>query len=361
MESLIYGLECNGRSLTTQQDAEEIRFFVGTQMINGKNSIHCLEVDDENLLSSKIFRHNEEIWKLTSCPHDKLIASVYTSHKRSSELVMQSAILRIPEQIDPTQQEVLEFAGVEILDTEKYGNEIKTTEFHPSANMVCSVVDGKILLFNRAEAKSVVVAEITGKKFGGGKFSGSSQFVSIYENGIRSYDIRDTNTTAWQIDQSAVREIDINPNKAFHVGTASDDGVLRIFDVRNNKEPVFSTGFIHQHWIFSISFNKFHDQLLLSSSSDGKVVLTCASSCSSEAPKAKSSPASEENEMDEFLHDIKRSPLKDGVLEIFTEHEESVYAVEWSSGDPWTFASLSFDGRVIITRIPKKYKYQILL
>lgn len=79
MENIIYGLEFNARSLTTQQDAEEIRFFIGTQIINGtKNQIHMVEVDEENnKLHAKIFSHDfGEIWKLTSCPNDKLIASV---------------------------------------------------------------------------------------------------------------------------------------------------------------------------------------------------------------------------------------------------------------------------------------------
>jgi EARP and GARP complex-interacting protein 1 len=322
--------------------------------------------EDSFRLDSKIFNHERgEIHRLTSSPNDKLIASVYTKKM----MVMQSAILRIPENSemhDPS-KEILEFSDVEVLDTELYGKTISTTEFHPSADhIVASIVDGKILLFNRTEAKSVVVSEMTGKKSsGGGMFSGANQFVAIQENAIVSYDIRDSNNKAWQIEDgvSSVRTIDINPNKAFHIATGADEGVLKIFDVRNSKEPVFSTGHIHQHWIFSVSFNKFHDQLLLTSSSDGKVILTCASSCSSEAVPKDKVKSEDEVDDDNFQpqHEIKRSPLKDGLLETYTEHEESVYCVEWSAADPWTFASLSYDGRVIITRIPKKYKYQILL
>lgn len=91
------------------------------------------------------------------------------------------------------------------------------------------------------------------------------------------------------------------------------------------------------------------------------------SSCSSEAPSHKlqtsvvkeSDLADEDDE--EFQHRIKKSHLKDGLLETFEQHEESVYCVEWSAADPWIFASVSYDGRVIVSRIPKKYKYQILL
>lgn len=46
---------------------------------------------------------------------------------------MQSAIFRIPDTADMSDasKEFLDFADVEVLDTEPYGTEIKTTEFHP--------------------------------------------------------------------------------------------------------------------------------------------------------------------------------------------------------------------------------------
>lgn len=53
--------------------------------------------------------------------------------------------------------------------------------------------------------------------------------------------------------------------------------------------------------------------------------------------------------------------LEDGLVGRYEEHEDSVYAVEWSSADPWTFASLSYDGRLVLNKVPRKYKYQILL
>ena len=35
--------------------------------------------------------------------------------------------------------------------------------------------------------------------------------------------------------------------------------------------------------------------------------------------------------------------------------------VEWSMADPWVFASLSYDGRVVINRVPSSIKYKILI
>ena len=35
--------------------------------------------------------------------------------------------------------------------------------------------------------------------------------------------------------------------------------------------------------------------------------------------------------------------------------------VAWSSVDPWTFASLSYDGRISIHQVPSQVKYKILI
>ena len=57
----------------------------------------------------------------------------------------------------------------------------------------------------------------------------------------------------------------------------------------------------------------------------------------------------------------RRAQLADGQLACCEEHEDSVYAAEWSSADPWTFASLSCDGRLVVSRVPRQVKYKILL
>ena len=62
-----------------------------------------------------------------------------------------------------------------------------------------------------------------------------------------------------------------------------------------------------------------------------------------------------------FFVSRSREPTKDGVIATFDEHEDSVYAVEWSTADPWVFASLSYDGRLVINRVPRAEKYKILL
>lgn len=89
---------------------------------------------------------------------------------------MQSALLRLPESMEYVEnQEYLSFESTDILDTQSHGNEIKTTEFHPTdANKLATVIDGKVLLHEITESKVVVVSALTGKnspKYSGGKWS----------------------------------------------------------------------------------------------------------------------------------------------------------------------------------------------
>ena len=54
------------------------------------------------------------------------------------------------------------------------------------------------------------------------------------------------------------------------------------------------------------------------------------------------------------------SVLADGVIQSYDDHEDSVYVAEWSSADPWTFASLSYDGRLVVNQVPRNIKFKIL-
>ena len=59
---------------------------------------------------------------------------------------------------------------------------------------------------------------------------------------------------------------------------------------------------------------------------------------------------------------IKRGEEKfaaDEVIKHYEEHDDSIYAVEWAS-DPWIFASLGFESRFVINKVPKAEKFNIL-
>lgn len=233
MDNLIYGI--NGfqtRSLVAQENAEEIRFFVGTQVLNQTNQIHLLELDDDGeKIKSKIFSHDGgEIWKLCSSPNDSLLATVY-----SNNLSMKTAIIKIPDNIfDDPEKEILEFENKEVI-LEVHQQEIKTTEFHSTNNdLIAIVIESKLLLLNRTESKTQVVAEVNVKnsgKLAGGKWFNANQFVVMHENGLKSYDTRDSNNLAFEIPNAHihVRDLDVNSNKPFTLATVGDDSTLKIW------------------------------------------------------------------------------------------------------------------------------------
>jgi WD40 repeat protein len=94
-------------------------------------------------------------------------------------------------------------------------------------------------------------------------------------------------------------------------------------------------------------FNKFHDQLLLTCSSDSTVNLESCVSVSS-ALKQDSDSIEEHGK------------LSNGLIASF-EHEDSVYSTQWSPADPWIFASVSYDGRFMVNFVPITEKYKIIL
>ncbi|VDO21848.1 unnamed protein product [Haemonchus placei] len=144
--------------------------------------------------------------------------------------------------------------------------------------------------------------------------------------------------------------LDFNPNLQHVVASCGDDGAVRLWDWRNPNSTLVTVT-PHAHWAWQVRFHPVHDQLILSAGSDATVVLSCVVSASSEVGDLGLDDTTEGEETDK---------LEDGQLERIEEHEESVYACLWAAADPWTFASLSYDGRVVISRVSRKHKYALM-
>lgn len=149
-----------------------------------------------------------------------------------------------------------------------------------------------------------------------------------------------------------IRCLDYNPNRPNYIVSGGDDCMARIWDTRNSKIPVKEIS-DHSHWLWGVQFNKFHDQLLLTCSSDAQVNLQSVVSLSSASLRIFSPTMSDEEA------DPTEAPV-DGLVAAFEQHEESVYSTSWSPADPWIFASVSFDGRFVVNQVPQEHKYKIL-
>lgn len=379
--SIIYGLEFQARALASQlAETEAVRFFVGTQSLKfSQNQIHLVELDEENsYVNTRVFPHSAgEIWSVSPSPvNQDVVSTCYNSLTEESTCLMKSSIWKLPHSELEEQNSNVEGEGgshhsscgpLECLcdlDTAQYGKEVKVSAFHPTdASHIMSVVDNHFLLFDIGEssAKLICKGTLEGKgqpRFMTGKWNPHhkcTQFVTASECSVRSWDLREDNKQAWCIEgahSQLVRDFDINPNKQYYIASGGDDGCTKFWDVRNPSEPVISRS-DHSHWVWAVRYNHFHDQLVLTSSSDARLVLTSIASISSE-PDGHLGASEDDG-------DVRKGRLADGILATYDQHEDSIYSVEWSVADPWTFASLSYDGRLVINKVPKTVKYKILL
>ncbi|XP_060807220.1 EARP and GARP complex-interacting protein 1 [Amyelois transitella] len=363
--SIIYGLEHQTRALSPQYgETDAIRFLIGTQSLKPQsNQVHVVELEeDSGALHTKVFKHDiGEIWHLRCSPHDA--ASLLTVHNaydpNTTQCTMGVSVHRLPTvEVIPKDLDDLtaiqgrtaeEMETLKTITPEKADEEIRSAEWHPSdAARVGVVCAGALRVLDVAAAGALLAADARSRvKLTGGKWcphQGHTQFAVLQDMHVKCYDTRtDCSKPSWSIDNAhrqLVRDLDFNPNRQFHLATAGDDAALNIWDYRNGKEPIFSRT-DHSHWVWTVRYNTYHEQLLITGSSDGRALLTSAAGVCREPGQ-----------------DI---PLEDGVLQSYEQHEDSVYCAEWSATEPWTFASLSYDARLVLSRVPRHFKYKILL
>lgn len=194
-----------------------------------------------------------------------------------------------------------------------------------------------------------------------GLSSGRDLFGFDLRSSKMCFEIRDA-------DDLFIKDFDFNPNRSNYIATGGDDGSVKFWDTRAVDKPLLTIA-NHTHWITSIAFNKFHDQLILTSSTDNQVNLESVISLSSASfqldSKSEASAAAEEDDTEpdgySRYYIVLFSKPDDGLVKTYEQHEDSVYSVAWSTGDPWIFASLSYDGRVVINSVPQEHKYKIIL
>ena len=165
-----------------------------------------------------------------------------------------------------------------------------------------------------------------------------------HSNSLFIYDSRDASNrySFSPLHGGQVLDVDFNPNNPYHIASSGKDYAIKFWDIR--KQGCLKSIYEHSHYVWQIKYNAFHDQLLISASSDNSVILHRVVSASS-AP------------VDESFFE-KENDLMILKIENF---EDSVYACTWISGEAWHFASVSYDGKVVVSAVPSEEKYKILL
>ncbi|XP_058538393.1 EARP and GARP complex-interacting protein 1 isoform X1 [Neofelis nebulosa] len=302
-------------------------------------------------------------------------------HPSDSKVLTCAAVWRMPKELEPGSHESPDDSSspahtLELLchlDDTAHGS-VACVVWEPTGDgrRVISLADSHILLWDLQESSSQAVlassASLEGKgqlKFTSGRWSPHhtcTQVATANDTTIRGWDTRSM-SQIYCIENAhgqLVRDLDFNPNKQYYLASCGDDCKVKFWDTRNVTEPV-KTLEEHSHWVWSVRYNHSHDQLVLTGSSDSRVILSNMVSISSE-PFGHLVDDDDLSDQEERRPEEKsQEPPQDSVIATYEEHEDSVYAVDWSSADPWLFASLSYDGRLVINRVPRALKYHILL
>ncbi|KAJ0960635.1 hypothetical protein J5N97_001511 [Dioscorea zingiberensis] len=157
---------------------------------------------------------------------------------------------------------------------------------------------------------------------------------AMSDSSLQFWDLRTMRKTN-SIEHIHVRDADYNPKKQFMLVTAEDGSGIRLWDLRMPNFPLTELPG-HAHWTWAVRYNPQYDGLILSAGTDSTVNLWSASV----------------GVDDMTSESLVESPTRkvDPLLNSYKDYEDSVYGLAWSSREPSTFASLSYDGRRLFTR-----------
>ncbi|KAJ2310249.1 Protein tssc1 [Coemansia sp. RSA 2705] len=358
------------------------RFVLGTLGINEPSEIHLVDFDsDENTLSSLVYTHSCGVRALAAAPWNAahLVVVNNGSLAPASRLVELVELPDAPE--GPLAGQGAAEPGVRVVAA------LECTDLqmphsaacHPTAPRVAVAAAGGVQIWDVAAAAATPTHAIHAARHAMADVqavawhpTAPAQLSTADGSCVRSWDTRadPRNAQTLAIEHAhggTARALDYNPTLPYVLASGGDDGAVRLWDARAPASPLMQIA-NHTHWVYSLAFNPNHDQLVLSAGADGLVNLESVVSVSSAHVVAglehrlsdAELQADRESDAAGSLAD-ESEPAVDGLVAQYDDHETSVYAAAWSPADPWVFASLSFDGRLVINTVPLEEKYKILL
>lgn len=341
-----YGLKYQARCIAdVKADTDHTSFIAGTLSLKEENEVHLIRLGSggTELICEGLFSHPNEIWDLASCPFDQRIFSTVFSNGESYG----AAIWQIPELYGQLNSPQLE----RIAALDAHSSKMKCVLWWPTGrhDKLISIDEQNLVLWSldsskkTAQVQSQESAGMLHYLSGGAWDPHDVNAVALTsESAIQLWDLRTmkmTNST----EQAHARNVEYDVKKKHILVTAEDESGIRIWDLRMLKLPITELPG-HAHWTWAVRCNPEYDGLILSAGTDSAVNLWSAP-VRSEKATAESAVESPRKRADSLLH-------------TYSDYEDSVYGLAWSSREPWVFASLSYDGRVVLESIkpylPKK-------
>jgi WD40 repeat protein len=365
------------RALAAVPDAERTLFVIGTRKLRGNNEVHLVthDRDVDALRCVKAWTHHPEIADVAPCPTDgSLLATVYNPSSGSKDpgaaggrlpggvpaaAAAAAAADDAAETDDARGREPLERVSSLVGVT---GRAQCVRWHHDRPGVIATVDETHVKLWqldassssSSSSAPCVGAGEVSADAAAAAAAAFDPHADDVFAAATGA-DLHVWDTRAMQKAQtihaaraSQVRDVDYNPRRAHHLITAGDDGVVRHWDARAHEAPVREIA-AHRHWCWRARFNPVYDQLIASCGSDASVRLwrdVANSSVGAEAAGGGGGGGGEEEA---------------GEIASYADHDDSVYGLAWSAADPWSFASLSHDGKLALNAVPRAEKYKILL
>eukprot|EP00823_Brevimastigomonas_motovehiculus_P004268 TRINITY_DN2768_c0_g1_i1.p1 TRINITY_DN2768_c0_g1~~TRINITY_DN2768_c0_g1_i1.p1 ORF type:complete len:364 (-),score=87.23 TRINITY_DN2768_c0_g1_i1:413-1504(-) len=352
-ESTLYGLKFQARALAAVCSKEKQLFLAGTCSCKEKNEIHLIryDVEDGSIKCDAVFSHPPEVWSLSPSPYQSdLFFSTYQQGKEPKATLWKMGEMSSDED-EAKLTEVLSLAGhqgrVKQVIWAKQEEKVDPT--------IVTLDDSKIRSWKLNQGCSELQENKASSSWSADHSMAAcfnphqtTQFMTANQRNLFLWDLR-SNQFALEIEnahEDVIRDLDFNVNKAYYVVSGGDDRHMCFWDLRKTVGPVRTIN-RHTHWIWNCKFNKVHDQLVLSCGSDSTVNLWSTITVSSANVGELEDPSNERE--------------GDRLVKAFDDHDYSVYNVAWSYTEAWVFASVAYDGRVVVNKVPKSEKYKILL
>ncbi|KAG9446002.1 hypothetical protein H6P81_012130 [Aristolochia fimbriata] len=334
-----YGLKYQARCIAdVKADKEHTSFLAGTLSLKEENEVHLIRLSPTGteLICEGLFYHPNEIWDLASCPFNpRVFSTVFASGESCG-----AAIWEIPEAYGQSNSPQLE----QLISLNDSTSKIKCVLWWPSGkhDQLISIEEENLFLWNldsSAKTAKIIARESVGMlhNLSGGAWDPHDQntVAGTCDSSVKFWDLRTMKKTN-SIDHAHVRNVDFNPKKQFILVTAEDESGIHIWDLRMPKVSVRSFPG-HAHWTWMVQYNPAYNDLILSSGTDSAVNLWMAAAVTG-------------GDSNNSVADLSTQYV-DPLIHSYSDYEDSVYGLAWSSREPWIFASLSYDGRVVVESV----------
>lgn len=336
-------------------------FVFSTNSLKKPNEIHLIEYDeDTNKISNcGIYQHPGVVHKVFPSPvNGSHFFSSYSEYNGSLE-TNKIALCNIGKELQKEKSEGIEkkpeSTKIDHLFDLKIGSsKVHSVVFPNKENKILIGDNKKLTYYDLNELKEISSIYPSGDntEFFQCEADPHHQnlIATISNTDITFNDLREKKTR-FTIDNAhrlGVLDMDFNPNKQYYLMSSGEDCLVKFWEFRKPSLPVKALEDF-QNWVLNCKFNKYHDQLILTSCDDGTVNLHRMASISSAPVLSKAG------------ENARLSKEEDGLVKCYDEHEDSVYSVAWSTASAWVFASISYQANVVINLVPVAEKYRILL